>query len=213
MPYARRTSRKRPLRRKGRVNASVAVRKYVKSAIKRSAETKNMCISNLTGISVNSTGTALSTFTIPQGDTSRSRDGDFVNATSLRVKYVLQADATDKQNVMRVMIIQSKKGLLTPFAAPGWFKCHTKEMLATYTVLYDKSHIVNSQNGTQQTWSGPFYVNIPDKRLRILQWTPTTVTNTEPNVKGAVYIFVYSSSQIAPSPKMLYEYQMQYQEK
>ena len=203
-------SRRRTYNRMNRTKT--AVKEYVKSAIKASKETKNVCVSNTLGISVSASGASLSTFTIPQGDGGRSRDGDFALPIKLRLKYVLQADASDDQNMMRVMIIQSKKGLLTPNSGPGWLKCITKEMLVDYRVLYDRSHVVNAQNGTESTWSGPFYVTIPANKMRILEWDPATTTNTDPNVKGAVYIFVYSSSTAAPSPKFIYDYECSYQE-
>jgi len=190
-----------------------AIQKYVKSAIKVSKETKMLCLVSTNGLDVNSTGASLSTFTIPQGDTSRSRDGDYVNPVGFRMKYILQADNSDDQNAMRIMVIQSKKGLLNTSAGPGWFKCHTQQMLAGYKVLYDRTHIVNAQNGTQETWTGPFYVNIKDKNLNTLQWAPNVTSNTEPNVKGAVYVFIYSSSAIAPSPTIYYDLEMRYQEK
>lgn len=111
----------------------------------------------LSNTGVGTAGYILGLDTVAQGDTSRLRDGLAIKPTRLEWNMVLESETADAYNVMRLMIVQSKKGPLNVADFPSVHSPVSTEQLSKFSVLYDKAfmleNISTSGNGVTTLFS------------------------------------------------------------
>ena len=95
-----------------------------------------------TGIST--VGLLTSIDAILQGDTSQSRSGLMIKPLYLEADLIYESEITDQYNIMRCMIVQSKKGTLTLADFSPVSFGPTIPQLDAYTVLYNKQVVLDN---------------------------------------------------------------------
>lgn len=196
---SRRLAAARKKRSLGRLQRA-AVARIAKKVVNKSKESKRHCIDYESGLSVTTTASFTSLYSIAQGDGATTRDGSFIQPTKVYIKYKVRSSAVSTANAVRVMLIQTKRGVtsLSGSDIPTYLGCYETDMLSKYNVLYDRTHNIVEYGIVAQT--GVNYINVYGKRLRRCQWDDASTSAVAPNEGGAVYLVCVSDDGAAPNP-------------
>lgn len=208
MPYARRkkfggaASRLKKARQKrslGRLQRA-AVARIARKAVSKGKESKRICLDYSSGLSVSTTSTFTSLYSIAQGDGATTRDGSYIQPTKVNLKYKIRTSGVSTSNAVRVMIIQTRRGVssLATSDIPTYLGCFETDMLAKYKVLFDRTHNLVNYGIVAQT--GVNVVSVYGRRLAKCQWDDASTGGVPPNEGGAVYICTVSDDGATPYP-------------
>lgn len=208
MPRTRQTRR-----RKGKGKVPDPVRRYVKSQITRSLETKYYNRLNQS-ISPDYTGVLYDlTQLITQGDTVAQREGDRINLRD--IEWRGQLSLADSHNYLRFALIQvhydsqghtpvasdfleTVSNGLAPVSIWKW------ENRSEYTVLWDKTYLLDSTTTPVAQFSGKVG---PQKLSKPVLYNPGLSTGI-----GHVYLLTISDSAAVSHPTFDYDMRIKYKD-
>lgn len=225
MPYRRYASRKkastarkfsaavrlRSNKRATRVAASRALTRKIQSVVQRGKESK-LVTGEVAATSVTTAGYIKEFFKVAQGAGEEQRIGDTLDPTKLALDFQLgQPGGSDKWNDMRVMVVQCKvpASEVTTSDFPTTSGFVTDAMRRKFRVLYDRVFTLNAVFGisTEQEWRSQWRsVSFYGKRLHKMRWQDTTTTAVQPDLSGAVKMYVVSNSSLTPNPNIAYRF-------
>lgn len=186
-----------------------AVKSIVKKTLKSENEWKNHQVYAVANVA---TGTTIvDTCAVPQGDTSITRDGDQLMASSLHLKY--DWEGADSYNHCRLMVFQwypdttpTGADILDSSVVPSsnahMYPYNTKTA-ESYKVLYDTVRLCTAV-------SVPV-TNTIQKKIRIprpkIKFSAGTTTGT-----NKVYLLFVTDSAAAPNPNLTYHTKLNYRD-
>lgn len=186
-----------------------AVKAIVKKTLKSENEWKNHQLYAVANVG---TGTTIvDTCAVPQGDTSITRDGDQLMASSLHIKY--DWEGADSYNHCRLIVFQWYSNT-TPVGADildssvvassnAHMYPYNTSTATKYKILYDSVRLTTAV-------SQPV-TNMSQKKIKIprpkIKFSPGTTTGT-----NKVYLCFVSDSAAAPNPNLTYHTKLNYRD-
>lgn len=151
-------------------------------------------------------------YKMAQGVGDADRIGDSCMPTKLEVDFQLgMGSGSDNWNDMRVIIVQCKvpSADVTTADFPTATGFVTDAMKGKYRVLYDSTETLNAVFGisAKQEWVTPWrHIELYGKKLSKMEWNSTTTTAVQADVKGAVKMYMVSTSGLSPHPTAAYRW-------
>jgi len=210
-------------RKSGSKMLKKTIRKEVNKIVNENIETKYHAITHTTS---NQSSTALVTnlCVIPQGVNDFSRIGDEIKLSKLRLRFKLDADSNDVFNNFRILVFQwNADNTVDTINGPemdkilnGYVDGATTSVVANsnmiaryeydnlragkYTILYDKHHLVNTENKQSKVFNLEFSL-YNDLRVKKKVSYKQSFANDATN---ALYLCVFSDSVVLTHPQLTY---------
>lgn len=194
-----------------------ALRSEIKSVVQGAKESKDEELGWTTVNASTSGGFTGELYKMPQGSGVWHRIGDTVTPTKILMRYHFAMQAgSDTVNVVRLMIVQCKVPADEADVAdfPPIYREPSDAWRRKYRLLHDEHCTLNAKydgsggGGGKVPWyTGLKTLELYGKRLRQMRWTDTG-SAIEPNVHGAIKIYVVSDSTLIPHPHFSYYVKM-----
>lgn len=206
--YRKRTSRKRNYR--GTTRKYIA--KVAKQVVMRTKESHNVCTeSNFT---VGTSANWANLLAVPQSVSADGRIGDTVIPTKVSIRFHAYNASTSEENVVRVFLIQMKRGQGTPSTAsfPSVLGCFDQDSLAKFRVLYDKTFTIRQYDSAITGRTGIMHIDKYGRALIKAQWDEGSTGALAPDLGGGLYLCAVSDSIASSHPTVYFGSKVHYKD-
>lgn len=206
-------NRRMKRQRRNRKRPSKKFVKTVRHIIEKTVEKKYRFYQS--GSTVSSLGYALYLTDVPIGTSDTTRIGDQISLRSVRFK--ITATVADTTNWVRVILFQYipqiDSSTFTPTTYPianilidtttTWLSPYSHDNRYNFRILYDKTHLVVSNQSNQLTMFKGFIKKFPRDKIQYYAGSTTTQVN-------AIHMLILSDSGVAPHPSFTYSIKLNF---